>query len=346
MRSQSPSVVRAPCPAGKGGRGGTNRNGGMQHKRSGKREKRQRDVTRVTEWEFKAASRLEKDAVLALESAIYYTCWQAFRAEKASGKPIEKGVPNDMAEGSERVATQVADFIEKTDRFEDYCASSPSMLGRAMADFPKKLAGKVERKVPSRSMRLGFVRDEANGRGMVACFVSDKPAGLDSLKERLERFFSTWQLGEFGKFRYAFAEKTKAGDTHVVTVWADTGLDIRAMFPAEGDAAGADSRVLPRPQQSRRMLSAAAEEMPYGLRLYTSTERADAVKRYYDDWMAKNRFSPVVGGEHDGTIPHLRDDGYQAFVTIGEEDGHTSVTLLEAGRTDVAPNATVQATEE
>src|SRR6266511_2601156 len=150
--------------------------------------------TRVTEWEFKAASRLEKDAVLALESAIYYACWQAFRAEKASGKPIEKGVPNDMAEGSERVATQVADFIEKTDRFEDYCASSPSMLGRAMADFPKKLAGKVERKVPSRSMRLGFVRDEANGRGMVACFVSDKPAGLDSLKERLERYFSTWQL--------------------------------------------------------------------------------------------------------------------------------------------------------
>src|SRR6266545_1247026 len=133
MRSQSPSVVRAPCPAGKGGRGGTNRNGGMQHKRSGKRAKRQRDVTRVTEREFKAASRLEKDAVLALESAIYYTCWQAFRAEKASGKPIEKGVPNDMAEGSERVATQVADFIEKT---EVDIAFAEALAERLVRQFP------------------------------------------------------------------------------------------------------------------------------------------------------------------------------------------------------------------
>jgi len=54
----------------------------------------------------------------------------------------------------------------------------------------------------------------------------------------------------------------------------------------------------------------------------------------------------VAEGEHDGTIAYLRDDGYQVFVTIGEESGHSSVTLVEAGRTDVPPTAAVEVTEE
>ncbi|HEX9296776.1 MAG TPA: hypothetical protein VF881_13115, partial [Polyangiaceae bacterium] len=62
-----------------------------------------------------------------------YACWQAFRAEKASGKPIEKGVPNDMAEGSERVATQVADFIEKT---EVDIAFAEALAERLVRQFP------------------------------------------------------------------------------------------------------------------------------------------------------------------------------------------------------------------
>ncbi len=232
------------------------------------------------------------------------------------------------------------------DRFEDYCAASPSMLGRAMTDFPKELTGQVERTVKERAFRLGFFREEAGERGMIACFVNDKPAGLADLKERLQHFFATRKLGDFGKFRYAFAEKTKAGNTHVVTVWADTELDLRAMFPAEGDAAGADSQVLPRPPEARRTLTAAAEGMPYALRIYTSTQHAPALRRFYDDWMGKNRFSPVPDGEYEGTITYLRDDGYQAFVTIGEEDGHSSVTLVEAGRTDRPPTAAVEVTEE
>jgi hypothetical protein len=232
------------------------------------------------------------------------------------------------------------------DRFETYCASSPSALGRAMTDFPKELADKVEKKVPSRAARLGIVRDEAKDRGMVACFVNDRPSGIDGFVERMNRFLSNLKLSEFGKFRYAFAEKTKGGDTHVVTIWADTGLDISAMFPAEGDAAGADSLVLPRPPHARRTLSAAAEEMPYGLRVYASTDRADSVKRYYGAWMGEHGFHPVEGGEHDGTTAYLRDDGYQAFVSIGEDEGRASVTLVEAGRTDVPPTAAVQATVE
>ncbi|HEX9294447.1 MAG TPA: Imm6 family immunity protein [Polyangiaceae bacterium] len=87
-------------------------------------------LTRLAEWEFKAAKGPEKEAVMALESAIFYVCWQAFGAELASGKPIEKGVPNDMAEGSEQVANEVADFVVKTGVDVGFAEDLGERLGR------------------------------------------------------------------------------------------------------------------------------------------------------------------------------------------------------------------------
>jgi hypothetical protein len=231
------------------------------------------------------------------------------------------------------------------DRFEGYCASSPGPLGRAMSDFPKELIDKALPKLQSRPARLGFVRDEGRGRGMVACFASDEIEG-PSIAEKLERFLSTLRLGEFGKFRYAFAEKTKAGDTHVTTVWADGALDIRAMFPAEGDAAGADSLVLARPPNARRTLTAAAEGMPYALRVYESTDGAESLRTFYAGFMQSHDFYPVEDGDREGTAAYLRADGYQAFISIGEQQGKASVTLLEAGHMDGPPTATVEVTVE
>lgn len=230
------------------------------------------------------------------------------------------------------------------DRFENYCADTPSMLGRAMSDFPKSLSGTIERAVPRRAFRLGFVRDEAKDRGMIACFVSDKQSSFAGLKERLERLVKTMRLGDLGHFRYVYAEPSGEGNTHVVALWADTDLDIYAMFPAEGDAAGTDSAVLPRPPNARRTLSAAAAEMPYGLRMYVSTDRPTAVDQYYRQWMAEHRFREVEGAQNrDGASAYLRDDGYQAFVTVDDQSGHTYVTLLEAGDPDVPSVAGIRA---
>jgi hypothetical protein len=237
------------------------------------------------------------------------------------------------------------DVTTVLDRFEAYCAASPSTIGRAMSDFPKELAGEVEKRIPDHAARLGFVRDEAKGRGMVACLVSDQPTSSLDLAERLDHFMTTARLGEFGKFRYAFAERLESGRTHVITTWADTGLDIRAMFPSQGDAAGSDSPVLPRPPNARRTLSAAAEGLPYGLRLYEATDSADSLRIFYEGWMHQHGFATAEGGERHGTVAYLRDDGYQVFVAIGEHEGRASVTLLEAGRTNAPSTAAVQVTE-
>lgn len=236
------------------------------------------------------------------------------------------------------------DVTRALDRFEAYCAESPSVFASGMRDLPKTLAAKID-KLP-RAFRLGFVRTEARGHGMVACFANDAPGQRLALGERLERFLRTMRLGEFGKFRYFYAEPASGGQTHVVATWADSELDIRAMFPGQGDAAGTDSSVLPRPPNARRTLSAGAEGMPYGIRIYTSSDEAESLWKFYDDWMARNQFSRIdETADRRGASTYLRGDGYQAFVVIGEQDGRTSVTLTEAGRIGGPPITSVESSE-
>jgi hypothetical protein len=129
-----------------------------------------------------------------------------------------------------------------------------------------------------------------------------------------------------------------------VTMWADRGLDIRAMFPSAGDAAGTDSDVLPRPPGARRILSAHAEGLPYGVRLYDTGENADKVRAFYDSWMAAHGFEKVKAGDRPG-VSYLRPDGYQAFLAVGSHEGKTTIAVSEAGRADGTSTAVVQVAE-
>lgn len=247
-----------------------------------------------------------------------------------------------MHHSSSYVDQDVATVVQ---RIESYCSESPSFLGRAMTEAakakPLPSAGDV---TDPRAFRLGFISDVAPDRGMIACFVDSQPSGLADMARRLGRFMVTWQLGEFGRFRYVYAEAHGPGKSHVVATWADTSLDLRAMFPAKGDAAGADSQLLPRPPGSRRTFMVAVEGHPHALRLYSTHEPKAAVLAFYDQWMASHDFQQVQGA-HDlaGSSGYIRADGFQAFLTIGERNDLTIVALTESGKIDASNIATVEA---
>jgi hypothetical protein len=235
------------------------------------------------------------------------------------------------------------DVATVLDRLEAYCTQSPNFVGRAMRDLSVELAKHGQADPPSHRLKLGILRSQSEVRGMVACFVDDRPSGLREMGARLERFLRTSKISEFGQFRYAYVERTHNGGAHVVTTWADSGLDVGAMFPASGDAAGRDSGLLPRPPDAQRTLEAAAEGHPYSLRVYVSRARADVVRAFYADWMGRNGFAPAGGGQSTGdTSVFQREDGYQVFITLAESEGKTSVTLTEAGSRIMAVDATVE----
>jgi hypothetical protein len=219
------------------------------------------------------------------------------------------------------------------DRIQRDCETTPGFLGQAASEVASSNQKALDKYHLSPHILRGIVRHEEEGRGMVACFTDSRSsglAGLAALADAAKRFEKTSNLGEFGRFRYAFARRTDDGGTMVTTLWMDTELNLSTMFPPRGDAAGADSSVLPRPPTSRRVLAASAEGQPYALRLYDTADGAASVRRFYEDWFHKQGWIPA-GKAQQGGFSYLRADGYQVIVTISERKGRTAVGLIEAG---------------
>jgi hypothetical protein len=228
------------------------------------------------------------------------------------------------------------------DRVEEHCRENLGLLGGALDTLSAEAKSKLDPRIP-RADRSAVIRDEGEGGGMVACFVDAKPASLGEFRERLERMLATRDLSELGRFRYVYAERVKNGETHVVALALDSGLRLDQMFPATGDAAGEDSKVVPRPPESRRTLSAAAQGMPFGVRVYMSEKDGVALDRFYNKELAARGFKPAKGARFEGTTAFLDKTGYQVFVSIVTIEGKSYVTLTEAGRADGGSIVTVEA---
>jgi hypothetical protein len=238
---------------------------------------------------------------------------------------------------------------EVLDRIEAHCEQAPNVVGRIMLELPESELAKVIKEKPTKAFRhLVFREDSKDGaRGAVICLVDDEQYSVEGAQERLKRFNETQDFTVFGKLRYAYAEKLESGSTQVVTLWADSGLDLRKMFPPTGDAAGDDSAVLPRPPRSRRTLSGNAEELPYSVRLYDTPETVEAVGRFYDSWMKSHGFEKSALKDADAHgAGYTRPDGYQAFVALSSRDGKTSIAVSEAGRDDGTSTAIIGVEEE
>ncbi len=217
---------------------------------------------------------------------------------------------------------------EVLDRFQVECEKSPGMLGQGARAIPESAMARLDARVP-RYSRNAIVRDESDAGGMLACFVGAKPGNLDELKSRLAHFSRTLDLAEFGDLRYVYASR-KGDQTRVITLWTDSELNLGRMFPASGDAAGADSPLAPRPPASRRTLTAAALGMPFGLRIYESAQSERELNSYYTRVMAERGYSVPEGASAAGTTAFVKPDGAQVFVSLSSSDGTTFVTLTDA----------------
>jgi hypothetical protein len=222
------------------------------------------------------------------------------------------------------------------DRFEDHCRKNPGPMAEAMRDFaaqqPKLFAEHVQG-----PFRHAVMRDDSERDGVLICFVDDRETGLAGMSDLVARFAKTSDLAEFGEIRYVFAERRDDGTTLVVTMWNQGPLKVTKMFPATGDADGTDSRVLPRPPEARRTLVAAAEGMPFALRTYESGKKPSDLQAFYDQWMKDRGWRVAAKAEREGASAYFREDGYQVFLTLAENEGRTYATLIEAG-----PNASSQ----
>jgi hypothetical protein len=225
------------------------------------------------------------------------------------------------------------------DRFQTVCEAHPDALARALADIPSTLQAAVDKAVPNKALQMGVVRSEVRDDGALTCLTNDRPFALKDLPARLKSFEKSHDFSELGQFRYVYANKTKTGATHVMTVWTQGSFKVGEMFPAKGDAAGFDSTLVPRPPDSRRVFTATSAQVPYGLHIYDVAHGHDDVFRFYDGEMKSRGWTRT--DEKANTVVYVKDTGRMLYVTAHAKGEHTFVTAIETARRDQTTEADV-----
>lgn len=185
--------------------------------------------------------------------------------------------------------------------------------------------------------RLSVQSARTEDAGHVACLdMGDAPRDLHSLARRFVRFSKTGNLNELGAFRYVSASRVSdiSGDyTFILTVWADSSLNLFRMLPADGlDAGGSDIPKVPRPPGSHRILSAWEIGAPSGIVVYrVPGESAADLESFYRSELSANGWKIIERHPSESiVIGDIR--------TLSAEQGNRTVTVLARS---TEPSATV-----
>ena len=192
----------------------------------------------------------------------------------------------------------------------------------------------------------GVMRSESDDAGAVACMdVGDEQGSPSSILARAQRFVETGDATSFGELRYVRAEK-RDGGVFAVMMWTDGPLDVRRMFPKEGDAPGVDFPDLPRPPGSRRLFSAWEEGQAPALNVYEShalpPRELDAHYRKTLAELGWAPLNPAGSGEHARAygLMVMRDGTTVTLSQTAGPSGRSMTTMMPMdtrGAVRVAP---------
>lgn len=160
---------------------------------------------------------------------------------------------------------------ESLNRFQSLCRTV------AQVDFSATVRRRLEEKVTVAPPEpKGVIRQDGEEEGFLACL--DLGAGVteDSLLLHLVEFGKTGNLQALGQLRYALARRSE-GVTTLLMLWTEGDAKLTELFPKIGDAPGRDLWELPRPKDSRRILSAFEGTRSNGLASYEITNQLKRV---------------------------------------------------------------------
>jgi hypothetical protein len=163
-------------------------------------------------------------------------------------------------------------------------------------------------------------RQEAEGEGeavgaTLCVFRTSEGAGRDEASRR--------------RVRYTLAHRLPDGRTSLFTIATECGAPIEALFPAEGDAPGADLTGVPRPAEARRTFSATIEHAAYSVHVYEVARPVAAVVDSYDVTMKEAGWlrSEAVAKEMPRARMYHRGEVEVVASFEDAEGGGTSVAL-------------------
>jgi hypothetical protein len=186
----------------------------------------------------------------------------------------------------------------------------------------------VEAVIDGAEQACGPQKDKAlkggdGSRGFVACFIPVAGAAGPQVGEVRQVTPPT--------YRYVYAQPGTE-KTVVITVEADSNVELKKLFPEEGDAPGVDAPGVPRPPDSRRTLSAREEGSPQQMTLYVTDDKNPAdLEAWYRARLPDHGWRPLEGGRRNGGPRVLvadRNGTLAALVFDEDESGRASVAIL------------------
>lgn len=254
------------------------------------------------------------------------------------GKMRDVGVTSPLRLNGEaiRIASTIdpRPLDEVLDKMEATCRQSSAALFKELDDLPREVLANELPGGGEGAEARGIVRRDEAGRGYVACFArgAGERASLAETSQRLARVLETGNLGELGKLRYLYGERTGDGQTHIVAVWTDGPFNLYSLFPQQGgDAPGADPKDAPRPPGATRLLSAHFDGAPYGVRIYQSKASVGEVLAVYDREMPTRGWEPLRKDPNDSAQQRaFHRPGVDLLVFLDEDAQEgTLVSLVE-----------------
>lgn len=161
------------------------------------------------------------------------------------------------------------------------------------------------------------VRARNGDHGVAGCILAPDSQGLG---DRLRAFATSHDVSSLGQLRVTWA--MRSGDaTRYVVIGSDGPLELRAMFPADGDAPGVDVVGLPRPPEARRVLSTWQEGAAPLLVSYESSLALDELEREYMADLATH-------GEVKAMPQRVADE--RGLLFVGDERSHLAILARDA----------------
>jgi hypothetical protein len=207
-----------------------------------------------------------------------------------------------------------APMSEVLDQFHAKCVQKNGRLHEQWANLAKKRKLKLQL-YPSTFD--GVFRKESSKSGIVACAeTGDGTLPPEVLISRIKDVLATGDIAKLGNLRYVYVTPDQK-ETVFVALWTEGPLNFRSMFPKQGDAPGEDLAGIPRPPDSRRILSTRPKGADAVFNVYRSSRQsADELVDFYRDALPKagytlltkkQRFLVAENGKRALTIS-LQDD--------------------------------------
>jgi hypothetical protein len=194
--------------------------------------------------------------------------------------------------------------------------------GSAMDTLAEEL--KRQHALPATATGLTQASFGDDTRGGMAALDSGDGVDLRSLARRLAHA-GDGKMGEVGRLRYVYWERSGNGGTRFLTVWTDDKLDLAKLLPAsDGDVPGRDVPNVPRYPGTRRIL-AADERGAFGaMAVYAGSGSPELALAFYTarlntlGWQLDPRFSDVASRQGNRTLRAVSRDGHEVMIDCSD----------------------------